>query len=102
MLARRLPTVFASTVSTAAVSRRFASGKKDEDDDRWLEAVFDQHTKEMTNEERYAAKKQKEIMRSMMGKLRDEHQQEVKKVESKHTEEISSLKKRLSELEKSK
>lgn len=98
MLARRF---LAPAAAAAMTSRRFKSAKEVEDD-RWLEAVLDEHTKEMTNEERYAAQKQKEIMKKILGKARDDAHAKVAAVEDKHAEEIASLKKRLSDLEKKK
>ena len=101
MLARRLCVrAFAAPVATVA-SRRLSSTKTEShDDDRWLEAVFDEHTKEMTNEERYAAQKEREVLKKMMGKMRSHADEKVKVVEAKHADEIADLKKRLAQLEK--
>ena len=93
MLARRL---FAMPAVASAV--RFSSTQQE--DERWLEAEFDEHTKEMTNEERYAAQKQREVMKKMMNKMSVRTQEKVAAVENKHADEIAQLKARLAALEK--
>ena len=99
MLARRfcVPAVTASM--SAMATRRFKTTTQEEDD-RWLEAVFDEHTKEMTNEERYAAQKQRDVMKKMLGKVRSQTEEKVQAVEDKHAKEIKDLKDRLASLEK--
>ena len=95
MFARRL---FAVPAMTAVAStRRFKADQHE--DDRWLEAEIDEHTKEMTNEERYAAEKQRELMKKLMGKMRERTTESVAKVEDKHAAEIAALKERLAALE---
>lgn len=65
------------------------------EDDRWLEAQISQDA-EMTQEERYAAEKQRELMRSLLNKVREESEAK----HDEHKEEIASLKKKLAKLEK--
>mmetsp|Transcript_10680 Transcript_10680/g.33135 ORF Transcript_10680/g.33135 Transcript_10680/m.33135 type:complete len:98 (-) Transcript_10680:556-849(-) len=96
MFARRFTAPVAATAGTF-VTRRF---KTEAEDERWLEAEIDEHTKQMTNEERYALQKQKAVLAKMMGKMRTQSNEKVKEVEDKHAEEIAALKARLEQLEK--
>ncbi len=95
MFARRAFTRPMAAMAAPMASRRF---KTEAEDDRWLEAVIDEHTKEMTNEERYAAQKQREVLKKMLGRVRDEHHEKVKAVEDKHEKEMAKLNQKLEEL----
>ena len=96
MFARRFAAPAAATAGSFA-ARRMNSTHEDE---RWLEAEIDEHTKQMTNEERYAMQKQKNVLAKMMNKIRTDSHEKVKAVEDKHAEEIAALKQRLAQLEK--
>lgn len=69
------------------------------EDDRWLEATISTSA-EMTQEERYAALKQREIMKKMLEKVREEHKEVVEEVKDTHAAEVEALKKKLATLEK--
>lgn len=117
MLSRRfVATTFASTLtqSVAAVSAALAvtgarfTGVKSNDptyeDDRWLEAELSLD-KEMTQEERYAATKQAELMKKILQKSRadahkkvTEHTQVQKQQIDSHKDEIADLKKQMADL----
>eukprot|EP00744_Colponema_vietnamica_P002932 GILI01004550.1.p1 GENE.GILI01004550.1~~GILI01004550.1.p1 ORF type:complete len:120 (+),score=51.31 GILI01004550.1:58-417(+) len=84
--------------SAAPLTRAFAAsavcrtGAKSNDptyeDDRWLEAQFTEKAK--TPEERYAAQKQLEIMKTMLTKVRSETDEKVKKAVSQQQADLHS------------
>lgn len=96
-----LPTLAAAAAAPSLMSAaRFnaVKGTSDEhDDERWLEALIDED-REKTIEERYAAEKQREVMKAMMKRMRES----TKVIEEKHNAqeaEIKALKTKLAELE---
>ena len=100
MLARRFCAPAAAAVGAFAVRRNNSS--QEHEDDRWLEAEINEHTKQMSNEERYALEKQRKVLAKMMGKVRGDAHDKVKQVEDKHAAEIADLKARLASLEQGK
>ena len=91
-----------STVGALSASKRFVKPSDPTyEDDRWLEAQIAEINK--TPEERYAAEKQKTLLKNMMGKIREEHKEHVDAVRLQETatrnEEVGSLKKQLAELQ---
>ena len=95
-----------STATIGASSIRFCGDQKkkkiDEEDERWLEAQFSD--KVHTPEEKYAFQKQRDLMKGLMGKMREEQHVQVqnvkKELEVKHEENVDDLKKKIDELNK--
>ncbi len=91
----------AGTPTLCAATRLVKSNDPTYEDDRWLEAQISEQFK--TPEERYAADKQREMLKNMMGKMREEHKDHVAAVQLKEAavrnEEVSGLKKQLAELQ---
>ncbi len=86
---------------TAAMFARASSYVKSNDptheDDRWLEAEFANNA-EMTIEERYAAEKQREVMKKMLAKMRTHTQTKVDAAEEKRQKEVAELKAQMAAL----
>lgn len=78
------PIARAFAVTTAARSSGVKSTDETYEDARWLEAQF--AAKESTPEERYAANKQLEIMKSMMARLREDTNTKVAAVQKKEAD----------------
>ena len=99
--------VAAVSAAVAVTGARFTGVKSNDptyEDDRWLEAELSLD-KEMTQEERYAAQKQAEIMKKILKKSRDDAQKKVaehtevqKQQIDTHKDEIADLKKQMAEL----
>ncbi|KAH9598740.1 hypothetical protein LSM04_000693 [Trypanosoma melophagium] len=69
-----------------------------DDDDRWLEAEFDEKLR--SPEERYAYERQRELMKSLMAKLRTEHTDNLKSAVDERNEKIEDIKRQMAEMEK--
>jgi polyhydroxyalkanoate synthesis regulator phasin len=98
--------VLSTTTGTAAAAlcapkRLVKTTDPTYEDDRWLEAQIADASK--TPEERYAAEKQKTILKNMMSKMREEHKDHVEAVRlgetAKRNEEVGNLKKQLADLQ---
>lgn len=102
MLSRRVAAALPA-FALGSQARFSGLGVKSQDpnfeDDRWLEAELEEHKQNKTPEERYAAEKQRDLMKKMMAKMRDErkaHVAEVQKEQTqKHEAEIGALKDQL-------
>jgi hypothetical protein len=99
--------VATTSALAATVSRRFVkSSDPTYEDDRWLEAQF--NDAEKTIEERYAADKQKEVLKKMLAKIREENDKKVDakiaEVNNYHTDarakETAELKASIADLQK--
>ncbi len=79
MFCRRLALAAASltTVRCGSTGVGVKSHDSTLEDDTWLEAQMDQQAKEMTQEERYAAEKQRQVLKGMMGRMRSEVDKKV-------------------------
>jgi hypothetical protein len=92
--------MFASAVVCTS-TRMVKSTDPTHEDDRWLEAQIAEHNK--TPEERYAADKQRAVLKNMMAKMREENQDHVASVRLQETaarnEEVGGLKKQLADLQ---
>eukprot|EP00758_Cryptobia_borreli_P004456 Tbor_TRINITY_DN4388_c0_g1::TRINITY_DN4388_c0_g1_i1::g.7859::m.7859 len=100
MLSRRFATSIIGsraifTVTPVLMTNRNKNQILDEDD-RWLEAMFDD--KEKSQEERYANEKQRRLMKNIVSKMRDEHKEEVHTVVTKHKEEAKAETEELKEM----
>jgi hypothetical protein len=93
--------MFVSAGALCASKRFVKANDPTYEDDRWLEAQIADITK--TPEERYAAEKQKQLLKNMMGKMREEHKDHVASVRLQESatrnEEVSGLKKQLADLQ---
>lgn len=99
--------VATSSALAATVSRRFVkSNDPTYEDDRWLEAQF--NDAEKTAEERYAFEKQKEIMKKLLVKVREDNDKKtdakIAEVHNHHTDarakETAELKASIADLQK--
>ncbi|KEG15642.1 hypothetical protein DQ04_00011090 [Trypanosoma grayi] len=69
-----------------------------DDDDRWIEAEFDEKLR--TPEERYAHERQREIMKSLIKKVRVDHHEKLKSAVDERNQKIDSIKDQIAEMEK--
>ncbi|CCD16767.1 hypothetical protein, unlikely [Trypanosoma congolense IL3000] len=69
-----------------------------DDDERWLEAEFDEKLR--SPEERYAHERQREIMKSLIKKMRNEHKQHVESTLNARDTQINDLKQQIHAMEK--
>ncbi|ORC93282.1 uncharacterized protein TM35_000011590 [Trypanosoma theileri] len=69
-----------------------------DDDDRWLEAEFDEKLR--SPEERYAHERQRDLMKKLISKLRDEHTDNLKNAVDERNKKIEDIKRQMSEMEK--
>ncbi|KAF8276452.1 hypothetical protein TcBrA4_0131680 [Trypanosoma cruzi] len=99
--ARFLPVSTSLYFSRRAVSDEEGGEKKRkvnlDDDDRWLEAEFDEKIR--TPEERYAFQRQRELMKSIINKMRNEHDEKLGAAVAKHNEKIDAIKAQMASLE---
>lgn len=93
--------VATSSALAATVARRFVkSTDPTYEDDRWLEAEF--QDVEKTVEERYAFEKQKEVMKKMLAKIREEQSSKIEaKIAEVHTHHNDARAKETAELKAS-
>ena len=67
-----------SALASVSFARTLKSTDSSYEDDRWLEAEFQDPQK--TVEERYAHEKQRDLMKKLIGKMREEHDNKIKAV----------------------
>ena len=108
MLTRRFSTMLNSSFvrsataacAVAVAAPRFTGIKSNDptyEDDRWLEAELGM-TAEMTAEERYAANKQRELMKKVLDKARTAASADAEKRVESHKNEVDELKKQMAAL----
>ncbi|RNF05552.1 uncharacterized protein Tco025E_07758 [Trypanosoma conorhini] len=99
--ARILPACAAMTLSCRAASKEGMGEKKRQvnldDDDRWLEAEFDEKIR--TPEERYAYERQRELIKSILRQMDDGKGEKLQSKVDEHHEKIEEIKSQMAALE---
>lgn len=67
------------------------------DDERWLEAEIDENIN--TPQERYAHAHEMELIKKMMREMRQEHSEKLKSAKTERDNQVSELRKQMSQLE---
>ncbi|CBH15286.1 uncharacterized protein TEOVI_000410500 [Trypanosoma equiperdum] len=69
-----------------------------DDDERWIEAEFDEKLR--SPEERYALERQRETMKGLIKKIRNEHKQHMHESVRERDAQIDNLKEQIQTMEK--